>query len=47
MAGVMLALLSDEDGRRSLSQAGRARAAGFSWEATARATYDLYERLIG
>ncbi len=43
----MLALLSDEDRRRSLSQVGRARAAAFSWEATARSTYEIYQRLIG
>jgi glycosyltransferase involved in cell wall biosynthesis len=37
-------LLSDENERRSRSLAGQQHAAQFSWEQTARATLDVYER---
>lgn len=37
-------VLDDEDRRRSLVEAGRARAARYTWVATARAMIDLYEQ---
>jgi glycosyltransferase involved in cell wall biosynthesis len=40
-------LLSDEDRRRSLGADGRQRAAGFSWERTARETVAVYDRVLG
>ena len=41
-------LMSDEDRSTALGRNGRQRAiAEFSWDKVARATMDLYERLIG
>jgi glycosyltransferase involved in cell wall biosynthesis len=40
-------LLSDETERRRLAEAGRARAATFTWEATAGGTLDSYRRALG
>ena len=41
-------LMSDEDRSIALGRNGRQRAiAEFSWDKVARATMDLYERLIG
>jgi alpha-1,3-rhamnosyl/mannosyltransferase len=37
--------LTDPDERRRLSQASLARAAAFSWDRTARATFDVYRRV--
>ena len=39
-------LLSDHDLRRSLATAGPARAAQFTWAATARATLEVYRRVV-
>jgi glycosyltransferase involved in cell wall biosynthesis len=39
-------LLADGDARADLTRRGRARAADFSWEVTARRTWDVYEELI-
>jgi alpha-1,3-rhamnosyl/mannosyltransferase len=38
-------LLTDPDERRRLSKASLSRAAAFSWERTARATFDVYRRV--
>ena len=39
-------LLGDESARRTLSEAGRARAATMTWEATGRATLAAYRELV-
>jgi glycosyltransferase involved in cell wall biosynthesis len=44
IAAGLAELLSDEDLRAVLSAAGRARAAGFTWEATARRTVSVLQR---
>jgi glycosyltransferase involved in cell wall biosynthesis len=40
-------VLADEDLAARLSAAGRARAAAFSWERTARMTLQVYEKVVG
>jgi glycosyltransferase involved in cell wall biosynthesis len=40
-------LLGDASSRAALSDAGRRRAAGFTWAATAEATAACYRRLAG
>ena len=42
LAGAISSLLADEARRRELGRRGRARAAGFSWEASARAHVEAY-----
>jgi glycosyltransferase involved in cell wall biosynthesis len=42
----ILALLGSETKRRELSLAGRQRAAEFSWETTARLTWQVYEEAL-
>jgi glycosyltransferase involved in cell wall biosynthesis len=46
IAGALAELLDDEDLRQRLGQAGLARAAGFTWEATATAHVKAYQRAI-
>lgn len=43
----LIRLLADHDLRRALAQAGPARAAVFTWAATARATLEVYRRVTG
>ena len=45
LATALERLLSDADWRASLAAAGRARAAEYTWDRTARATLALYERV--
>jgi glycosyltransferase involved in cell wall biosynthesis len=45
LASALVSLLDDDDLRRSLEQAGRRRAAQFTWTDTARAMTDLYSSL--
>jgi alpha-1,3-rhamnosyl/mannosyltransferase len=45
LASALERVLSDQDQRATLAAAGRARAAEYSWERTARATIDVYERV--
>lgn len=45
IAGVVLGVLGDADLRARMAQAGRARAARFTWEACARTTLDVYRSL--
>jgi glycosyltransferase involved in cell wall biosynthesis len=40
-------LLGDADARGDLTRRGRSRAAEFTWEVTARRTWDVYEELVG
>jgi glycosyltransferase involved in cell wall biosynthesis len=47
MARQCLRVLSDQELAARLRAAGRERAAGFSWDRTARRTHELYERLAG
>jgi glycosyltransferase involved in cell wall biosynthesis len=47
IASAVRRILSDPDLRERLSEAGRARAARFTWEATAEATLRSYERALG
>jgi len=47
MAAAMERVLSDQDLARGLARNGLARARRFTWEATARATYDVYRSLDG
>lgn len=42
----VLELLGHENGRRTLSTAGQRRAAEFSWENTARLTWNVYEEAV-
>ena len=42
----MLNLLNDPEKRREFSEKGLLRAAGFTWEATARATLEVYRRVM-
>lgn len=44
LAEKLLELLGSEDARRKLGEAGRCRAAQFSWERAARETLDVYAR---
>lgn len=46
MAGELARLATDEGARRRLSIAGRAHAAGFTWERTAQATVRAYEAAV-
>jgi glycosyltransferase involved in cell wall biosynthesis len=45
LAAALERLLSDEEERSTLGNAGRARAREYTWERTARATLDVYERV--
>jgi glycosyltransferase involved in cell wall biosynthesis len=47
IAGGLERLISDESLRRTYALAGRARAAGFTWEATAAATLSAYRATLG
>lgn len=47
LAEAIAAVLTSPDLAHSLSQRGRARAAAFSWDATARATAAVYHRVAG
>lgn len=47
MAGAVLGLLTSPERRQALARAGIARAAGFTWSATARSTLSAYAELIG
>jgi alpha-1,3-rhamnosyl/mannosyltransferase len=42
----MVALLGDDEFRQKLSAAGPRRAAGFTWEETARRTLAVYDSLL-
>jgi glycosyltransferase involved in cell wall biosynthesis len=44
LAAALAALLDDPERRRALGQAASARAAGFTWEATAQAHLEVYAR---
>ena len=44
MADAMTRVASDDELRRSLTNAGKARAASFSWEKAARSTLQVYEQ---
>ena len=46
LAGELVRLAGDEGERRRLGVAGRARAAGFTWERTARTTVDAYRAAV-
>jgi glycosyltransferase involved in cell wall biosynthesis len=46
IAAAIRRLLGDGDLRARLAQAGRLRAAGFTWERTARETFAAYERAL-
>jgi glycosyltransferase involved in cell wall biosynthesis len=46
LASAIIELLSDKGERSRLSTAGRARAAQFSWEKTARQTMDVYREAL-
>ncbi len=46
LAQKILELLADENARRALSTAGQQRAAEFSWERTARFTWNVYEEAL-
>ena len=46
LANALIAAATDENVRRRLALAGRARAGGFSWDRTARATLKLYEDVV-
>ncbi|HEY5884873.1 MAG TPA: glycosyltransferase family 1 protein [Pyrinomonadaceae bacterium] len=46
LSASIVELLTDENKRRSYSTAGLTRAAGFSWEQTARATLDIYQQVM-
>jgi glycosyltransferase involved in cell wall biosynthesis len=47
LAEAMQRVLSDENFRAALRQRGLQRAAGFSWERTARETVAVYEKVLG
>jgi glycosyltransferase involved in cell wall biosynthesis len=47
LAQAMHRVLSNEDLRQDLSQRGLARAAGFTWERTARETVAVYKKVLG
>lgn len=47
IAGGLAGLMADEGKRRSHALAGKARAAGFTWEDTARRTIAVYEAVSG
>jgi glycosyltransferase involved in cell wall biosynthesis len=46
IAAVLGDLLDDPDRRAALSRAARQRAAGFTWQASARAHLDAYRRAV-
>lgn len=46
IAAAMVALAASSERRREWREKGLARAAGFSWSRTARATHDLYEEVV-
>jgi len=46
MTHALLRLIEDEDLRAALGRHGRARAAGYTWARTARATHAVYEKAI-
>ena len=46
IAGGLRLLMNDDSARRSYALAGKARAAGFTWERTARATIGAYEAAL-
>ena len=46
LEAVLQPLLADADARAARSRAGRAWAAGFSWDRTARATIEVYRELV-
>jgi glycosyltransferase involved in cell wall biosynthesis len=46
VADAVLTLLDDTDRRTELRRRGRARAAGFSWDVTARRTWAVYQELV-
>ncbi len=46
LAGAMRQLLADADLRQQLSRAGRARAAEFTWQHTARVTAETYRKIL-
>jgi alpha-1,3-rhamnosyl/mannosyltransferase len=45
IAAALARLLGDPEERRRLAEAGRARAAHFSWDETARLTYEALRAL--
>lgn len=45
MAGAVVALVADPDRRAAMSEAGRARAATYTWERAAAATVEAYEEV--
>ena len=47
MAGVIIALVMDEQQAADLRRAGPQQAAQFTWERTARETLDVYRRVTG
>jgi len=47
LAGLLVKLAQDEALRRRMADAGCAHAAGFTWQATARATLDVYRHVGG
>ena len=47
LAAAIVRLLDDEGERQRLRAAGLSRAARFTWEATARATFAVYHRALG
>jgi glycosyltransferase involved in cell wall biosynthesis len=47
LAGAISAMLDDEVIRSGYAQAGRARAAEFSWQRTADRTADAYRKVLG
>ena len=47
MAAAMARALSDEDMREFLRRKGLQRAARFSWDACARETVEVYQRVCG
>ena len=46
IAGAIRSLIGDEELRARLAEAGRNRAAQFSWERTARGTLETYRRAL-
>ncbi|MEK6337079.1 MAG: glycosyltransferase family 1 protein [Acidobacteriota bacterium] len=46
LAGAIVCLLEDEQARKQLSMSGLERVKAFSWERTARATLEVYERAL-
>jgi alpha-1,3-rhamnosyl/mannosyltransferase len=46
IAGALAMVLSSDDLRQDLIAKGRARAAGFAWDTTARETRAIYDRIV-